>query len=462
MPIVDSLLNHPPRFSFEMLDIAASADGLDEDVAERLTRIRVRVLCGDPIEEHRDEARLFAATRLVGDVDLFVYLSLGIAEYFKEQAGWSDILTDAFGRGLAYLEAHPKSSGSDALPSREALGLRAVSLDHTSLEFTAVDWRPWDLSAVVDVAENDVGSRGHRIEILEPEDFGQPDCPSCSGSRIDVILDSRVRGSLCEEHLHEFDSLQADALLVNTEAGREIVELMFARDQFAPATGFYYRCTRYEDGEVSTESLLEWIVEHFDGHDGTLDRATENLDFADIVYRAMSEACAADPVRGVALCERVAGLANNNTRWLYEMTYLDALIELERAEEADALITGWLEQADRGDWLIYGAIGERLDQWGEHATAVVAFRRLLGTSVAAGDESSVTYALARLEHNAVAADEPDTEAWASALKSTIDARGLPAIRPGRNDACICGSGRKFKRCCAAADRSSHPTVLTSN
>ena len=26
----------------------------------------------------------------------------------------------------------------------------------------------------------------------------------------------------------------------------------------------------------------------------------------------------------------------------------------------------------------------------------------------------------------------------------------PALRPGRNDSCTCGSGRKFKKCCARA------------
>lgn len=458
---INSMLEQPPRFSFEMLDIAATATGLDADLAGRLSRIRVRALCGDPIEELRD-AYLFAATRSVGDVDLFAYMSLGIAEQFGEQEGWPEILADAFGRGLAYLEAHPEAIGSEVLAPPEALTLPPVPLESADLEFTAIGWRPWDLSAVVDIAENDVGSRGHRTEILEPEDYGEPSCPSCRGQRIDVILDSRVRDGLCEEHLFEFDSLQADALLVETDAGREVMKLMFARERLAAATGFYHRCMRYEEGDSSAEQLLEWIAEHFEGHEGILDDATEDLDFADTVYRAMTEACGVNPVRGVELCRRIADLADTNNRWLYEMTYLDALIELERVEEAEALLTRWLEQADRSDWLIYGAIGELLEQWGEHATAVVVFRRLLGTSVAAGDESSATYALARLEHNARTAEQADTEAQASELKQTIEARGLPAVRPGRNEACICGSGRKFKRCCAAANRTAHPTVLTPN
>ena len=194
MPI-DSLLEDPPRFSFEMLDIVAKATGLDADLAGRLARIRVRALCGDPVEEYREDEYLFVATRSAGEFDLLVYISLGIAETVAEQDGWADVLAGAFGRGLAYLETHPDATQPEGLPGAGALALPAVPLEPDDLEFTAVRWRPWDLSAVVDIAENDAGSRGHRTEILGPDDYGYPNCPSCSGQRIDVIFDSMVRDS---------------------------------------------------------------------------------------------------------------------------------------------------------------------------------------------------------------------------------------------------------------------------
>jgi tetratricopeptide (TPR) repeat protein len=46
-----------------------------------------------------------------------------------------------------------------------------------------------------------------------------------------------------------------------------------------------------------------------------------------------------------------------------------------------------------------------------------------------------------------------TGAWAAAGDREAPPSGLPAtyndgVKPGRNDACPCGSGRKYKRCCA--------------
>ncbi len=38
---------------------------------------------------------------------------------------------------------------------------------------------------------------------------------------------------------------------------------------------------------------------------------------------------------------------------------------------------------------------------------------------------------------------------------------MKATKTGRNDPCPCGSGQKYKRCCAAKDAAAHSAELTS-
>ena len=120
--------------------------------------------------------------------------------------------------------------------------------------------------------------------------------------------------------------------------------------------------------------------------------------------------------------------------------------------------TGARYLAERGEWrsvpdlirTFDRLVGDPIADCGvcavEHLSAISASLRVLGGSLSDGQRARWDVLLERNEPLWVPFDDPFTPPGA------LSAALLHGARPGRNDACPCGSGKKYKKCHLDADR----------
>jgi hypothetical protein len=87
----------------------------------------------------------------------------------------------------------------------------------------------------------------------------------------------------------------------------------------------------------------------------------------------------------------------------------------------------------------------------EHLSAIGRAVLALGGKLAEEHSSKIDEAFEHAEPQWTVVEDDD---WAERLASRTPA--VRTARPGRNDPCPCGSGKKYKRCCLGSERRSPP------
>lgn len=426
-------------------------------IKDRLARMTLKVFTGDPLEAERDTDWMFAANRTAPERELVIYISAGHAELEADQVGWDEILRQAAARGLAVWDTHPDLVEHGHLTLEPVAADLPEPIDVNIAGFSADRWRRGDLGLVVDIAEIETGEVAFDPVMVSPADVPEPEpgCPGCAGEPIRLVhIPEGYIDRLCSGHNNQFNDEQADAGdgEAFSAAGRLMLAMVPELSE-AIATGFWERARRSDESSDPhvKASFLDWIVSSFEGHG---DRFTMVMEFdgeADAIFRAVHDVAEVDPDRAIELGSGLTDLYEKSERWLMEMTYIDALRNTGRTEEAEAILAGWLVQA-RADPYLYTPTGDQYLQWGNHQAAHDAHTKAYGTSVMNGSDIDAVYALHRLKDAAREMGRHERVAEAVALIALIEASGTASLRRGRNEPCICGSGLKTKRCCGGVRR----------
>ena len=97
----------------------------------------------------------------------------------------------------------------------------------------------------------------------------------------------------------------------------------------------------------------------------------------------------------------------------------------------------------------YYAAGELYEMVGRYPAAESMFRRAVARGVALDEPEVADLAFVGFRRLFGRRDDRAGDVTeADRLRETLRSRGTSALRPGRNDPCLCAGGRKWKHCCA--------------
>jgi hypothetical protein len=115
--------------------------------------------------------------------------------------------------------------------------------------------------------------------------------------------------------------------------------------------------------------------------------------------------------------------------------------------------------AGRGEWRAVADLGRALDRFlrdpigdcdvcsSEHLVAIASAIAVLGGTLSVEQRAKMDAVLKRAEAMWIRFEDPRAPA-----AGALHRRAAPDSRPGRNDPCHCGSGKKYKRCHLEADQ----------
>jgi hypothetical protein len=421
--------------------------------ADRLSHIVLRLFTGDLFEGEREEDEwMFAANRLAPELALIVNISYGYAEIEAGRSSWQAVLTDAAGRALALWDENPELvEAGHVATAREAAPL-PEPFDVGELIFDATGWVDPNLGLMVDLAELDTGDRAWREIVSQPDPSAEPvdGCPGCTGHALLLVeTPPGYVDSLCPLHEAQHSSDQSTAA-ANGDGWYMTGRIMLASIPVPGnpiVTGLAARAEQVERGDPeSSRAFLDWVASAFEGRADVFEQVVDVGYETDAIYQAIYDVRRLDPAAALKYGTQFADLANPRDRWLFEIGTLEALVDLGRQDEADLQVEAWPEQATSNSGL-YMVAADHLISRGRFEDAIAPLRKMYGHAVMSGDQSDVTYALSHLARASSEVDlDSDTAEFRKQLLE-VEATGVASLRPGRNDPCPCGSGRKAKRCC---------------
>lgn len=329
-------------------------------------------------------------------------------------------------------------------------------------------WEPIGLGAIQDLVQSQLGPVDLDRSPVSFEARPEPmaGCPACAGRRLGFPAElSDERGAMCAAHAARADQLVTERLsraqASNPEGWKAITDASTALG--APTYGLPLDLLDRLDeaverafGEDTTqEDLRRSAAAALELADRLSDRPDEFEAWVD-AFMAHDWMCELpwDLARrdlldeAVQVADAFAELGGDH-RSLYANDAAVLLAEAGRADEARARIEDNLLAFPGDVWTRVHA-GDVHQALGNLARAEQEFRRAAILADAGGSSHDAAAVAQRIADVLTGQPGREHEAAQAAQHALARERGQRVVRKvGRNQPCPCGSGRKYKRCCAA-------------
>lgn len=330
---------------------------------------------------------------------------------------------------------------------------------------------PDDVGAIQDLVQEAFGpvDLDRSAVRLDPHGAPEPSCPACAGQRFGVPAELAEHGpAMCAAHAEMAATITEQRLTraqVSNPEGWEAIthaSSLLTEPTFGLPLALLRRLDEVADqrwlaqppapSRAEAELVLS-LTEHLRGRpDDAADLLSSDRlprDWLIELPMALSSAGLVD--EAVAVGDALSELDQRSSA-MYASDVAVILAWAGRAEQALQRVEMNLRRFPMDTWTNVHA-GDVHLALSDRQRAEVAFGEALTIARAHGDAGDVLGAEQRLSE--LLADMPGREAErAAARRAELAERaaysGLRlAVKVGRNDPCPCGSGRKYKRCCAA-------------
>jgi len=454
------------------------------EAEERLAaRMRVFLLTWDPLEWVGDRGPGWATSTGDGD-SCEVVLYLPLAETLRRGEEAEETIVAVLGAfagsvlavGARYEQAlvagiYPQLSRVGEAPS---LLSEVGSLPGSSVPELALaqgGWEPIGLGAIQDLVQEAFGP----VELdrsrvgLEPAGAPVPGCPACAGRRFGFPAELAEQGlAMCSLHAERAAVISHERLARAEESNPEGWEAiarassLLGEPTFGVPLALLRRLDevveRYPRRRTSTSglraeaelvlALAERLRDRPDDAAAFLDSDWVSPDWLVELPMALSAAELVDDA--VAVGDALAELDQESSA-VYANDVAVILAEAGRAEEALKRVEVNVRRFPADVWTRIHA-GDVHVALSDPERAEAAFREALAIAHARGDAYDVAGAEERLSGLLAGIPGRDREARAAAQEALRAERvagggSRLALKVGRNEPCLCGSGRKYKRCC---------------
>lgn len=468
MPGLSELLSEAPGDQRSLLELGVRWPTLPEAHARVAATLRVFVLNWDPLGWLGQAFEASAtATGDGDDFELVLYAPVddppGLLEDRCRSVVDVGVSQELLLRSGAYAQLAFAGKAPDLLC---AIGTLSVT---GAPEFEAArgGWEPIGLGAIqdlvqarfgpVDLDRSPVGLDG----VAEP----QPACPACAGRRLRFPAElADEQAAMCPAHARLAAETTAERLAraeaSNRDGWRAIVDASSALDAptYGLPLGLLGRLEEALDRVEPTDELLRAdaaaaveLADRLLGRDADFERWADDGMARDwmgelpwmLARRSMID-------EAVQVADAFAEL-DRDSRSLYANDAAVILADAGRAEEARARVDANLHAFPRDIWTHVHA-GDVHRSLGDPDRAERELRRASELVAARGDQQDAAIVAERL--SALLATLPGRESDAAEAAALAERahRAQPgqrvAPKVGRNAPCPCGSGRKYKKCCA--------------
>ncbi|MGI8750730.1 MAG: YecA family protein [Acidimicrobiales bacterium] len=454
-------------------------EALDHAVAEDLRQVSVQLLSRDPLERVANRGGAFAVadgqsaktrTRLyVLADDLAVWGAAdatGVAGVLGRLAGSAALVAGRF-EDLVASGRFSLRASQGKVPSLLSMQQEAASMGPPIIELGSDDWYPFTTDVLEDAVEAQYGpARLDRSDVVfEPVVAPTESCPACGPGSF-AIPDGlgAIQDQMCQAHRQQAAQL-LDARLSQARDSNpagwdgllEAQRCLGVPHLGVPLARSLARVGAGKGPGGSLKDQAEGVTRSLEHFAGTAEEFAAGLAawpaesvgwFRDLPQRLLEDGF----VDEAGTLAAVLAPLDDRARWSLTATAGVAAVETGRPGHAQELLAelttagtpASLHQAAR----VAEALGER-----DHA------EKLLGESVAMAKRTAepVTEADAWKALYHILLDEPERQAEATAAAEEMraarhrartpeEAGPAPRARPGRNDPCFCGGGRKYKHC----------------
>ncbi len=466
--MVRELLDDAPALDRSLLELRATWPDLSGAHARTAARLRVFVLNWDPLGWLGDPFAPRATTTGDGDrFELVLYVTLADTGELADLCR-SVVEVGADQEALLVAGAYAGHAHAGKVPGLLSARGTLTALDAPELEPAASGWEPIGLGAIEDLVQERFGpvDLDRSSVVLDPAARPAPGCPACAGRRFGFPAQlADEQPAMCTEHSAHAEAVVAErfgrAEASNPDGWRAIADASAALSE--PTHGLPLELLRRLDealnrGERSADllsvdavaaleladrlagrpaQLADW-VEHWMAHDWLLE-LPHDLARHGLVDEAVRV--------GDAFAE-----LDRDHRALYLSDVAVILAEAGRADAALARVEANQVAFPRDVWTSVHA-GDVHQALGDPDQAERAFRRASTMAEAQHNPDDARVAAERLADllTGLPGREDDAAQAARAVERSAAAYGGPrvAVKIGRNEPCPCGSGRKYKKCCAA-------------
>lgn len=469
MPGLPDLLAEAPAEERSLLELRATWRSLPDAHARIAARLRVFVLNSDPLG-WLGEAFTASATA-TGDGDgyeVVLYVPLTVAAVSLDELCRSVVDVGVSQELLLSSGAYAQLAFAGKVPDLlSAIGTLSAT-GEPRFEPAKGGWEPIGLGAIQDLVQEQFGpvDPDRSAALLEAVAEHDPSCAACAGRRFGfpaALADETA--AMCAPHAERAGELTsarlARAAASNHDGWDAIVEASAALHE--PTYGLPLELIgRLEQAVDRADPSLDELREdaatalelagRLRGRDADFESWADDwmardwmLELPWMVARRGMTAEAVQVADAFAQLDRGRGS-------VYAGDAAVMLAEAGRADEARARAQANVRAFPRDLWTHVHA-GDVHRSLGDPDSAEHAFRRAAALAQSDGHREDTAIVAGRLADllSTVAGRESDAaEAAAIAERALAAERGQRIVpKTGRNDPCPCGSGRKFKKCCAA-------------